>query len=292
LAVDTITIESADNHAEVISRFDQMSSAQDVQQALLENLLRRNPSRPGSRHTARTPDQYASGNASPTTSKFNSLQKMENRTYSGYTDLSAVFHGQQDSFSAIRLQVRRQNRCRGLCNCSCHSHMRMRTPTYLDDVFGVLFLGYSGLPLLRLSCSANDCKSYASRSLELMYTFPKWVLQRAVYLVAAITATSSPMIGLTIRRRIEYQGENNIFQMAVVGNTEGVRELFSRRLASPNDLDILYGESALYVSRVAWILALAYTDSHKHAVRSGHRDVAKLLLAAGADPDILDDRGM
>jgi len=297
LAVDSITIESADNHTEVLSRFDQISSAQDVQRALLENLLRHNPvSQPRSSYSARAFDRgEASSNAFPYTQrvKLNALQKVESKSDGGYTKLAAVLDIQRETFSAIRLQVRRQNQCHGLCNCICHSSTRMRTPTYLNNVIGVLFLGYSGMPLLRLSCSVNECKSYATRSLDLIYTFPKWILQRAIYLVAAVTANDGPMVGLTIRRRIEYQGENNIFQMAVVGNAEGVRELLSRRLASPNDLDTLYGESALYVSKASYSRGLClHADSHKHAVKCGHRGVAQLLLAAGADPDILDDRGM
>jgi hypothetical protein len=82
----------------------------------------------------------------------------------------------------------------------------------------------------------------------LTYCFPQWFLERAVYLVAASTYTGGPMIGLTVRRRTEYAKENSIFQMAIIGHIDGIRELLGRRLATPNDVDSVYGETALFVS--------------------------------------------
>jgi hypothetical protein len=67
-------------------------------------------------------------------------------------------------------------------------------------------------------------------------------------MLAAMTDYGGPMMGLTIRRRTEYTRPNSIFQMAVVGNVEGVRALLDKRVASPNDVNTDYGETPLWVS--------------------------------------------
>jgi hypothetical protein len=253
--LDTLSIASTENHTEVISRFDQISSDHATSRAILDQILSGNiPSWTESKAIVHAlvrsgvSSRTASRPQTPQGFKVAARKKTETKIEAGMPDLAATFAYQTATFSTVRLHVRRQSQCHGYCSCICHSHMRARTPSFLKKIIGTLLLGYSGMPLLKSRCSNNDCRSYKSRSLELTYCFPQWFLERAVYLVAASTYTGGPMIGLTVRRRTEYAKENSIFQMAIIGHIDGIRELLGRRLATPNDVDSVYGETALFVS--------------------------------------------
>lgn len=46
--------------------------------------------------------------------------------------------------------------CEVSCHCVCHEPRQSRSPQLLDRLFGILFLGYSGVPMLRKRCDVSD----------------------------------------------------------------------------------------------------------------------------------------
>ena len=60
--------------------------------------------------------------------------------------------------------------------------------------------------------------------------------------------TGTPTIGLDVRRKIGWGGEDNILRFALTGNTVGVKSLLSAGKASMTDVDPNHGRTALYVS--------------------------------------------
>ena len=263
LGLDMLTVASTENHSQIISRFDQLFRLQDNSCTILQQRL---------------------GNNSESAVEAGNDEELQiNPTLPPhYTDYTTPHRQRRVSdVSTVRLFVRRQSLCGGYCSCVCHSHTRKRTPSFLQNVLGTLFISYTGMPLLRYCCNNPSCVSQTPRSLELTYCFPSWVLQRAIYLVASTAYSCGPGIGLTVRRRLEYAGENSIFQMAIVGNIEGIRELFSRRLATPNDIDMVYGESGLFVGFIFFFLFSLSILS---------RSAPKLLLIPARPPKVCSKR--
>ena len=154
---------------------------------------------------------------------------------------------QSGQFAALTFHVHRLARCDGNCDCVCHSRGLYHTPRIWNTFFGALFVGYAGLPLWTKTCNRSTCCNQYSRTLQVSYTFPMWLLSRTVDFVAAMTATNEPQFGLKVRNRVETR-ENSVFTFARNGNTEGIIELFKKRLASPNDLSTRYGQSIMHVS--------------------------------------------
>ena len=55
------------------------------------------------------------------------------------------------------------------------------------------------------------------------------------------------MFGLTVQRRVDPLRENSIHRFAGTGNNEGIIMMLAKGEAHPDDVDIYYGQTALYV---------------------------------------------
>ena len=152
-------------------------------------------------------------------------------------------------FGAITFHLNRVVRCHGNCECVCHSRSRLQTPNFLNRFFGQLFIGYAGLPIWTRDCDRSDCTNHYSRAFQVSYTFPGWLLSRTVDITAAMTYTNEPHFGLKIRNRVQ-NTENSVFSLARNGNLPGIKDLYVRRLVSPNDLEAMTGQTALHVSPI------------------------------------------
>lgn len=62
--------------------------------------------------------------------------------------------------STIRIgaTVLKQQVCRKFCMCCCHKKTNLTSPTWLQDVFGTLFRGYTAKATANFPCSQKMCK--------------------------------------------------------------------------------------------------------------------------------------
>lgn len=152
------------------------------------------------------------------------------------------------TFSAVTFHLRNFIECEGSCSCVCHSRLHFQSPRLLNQVIRALFVGYAGLPLLSSKCDILTCSNQFSHSLRFSYTFPSWFLAKTVNIVAATAYTGEPAFGLVVRNRVEYNSENSHFQFARDGNIAGITHLLQTRRASPNDVALNGGQTALNAS--------------------------------------------
>jgi hypothetical protein len=116
---------------------------------------------------------------------------------------------QVGQFATLTFHVHRLARCDGNCLCVCHSRGHFQSPLFLNRFFGVLFIGYAGLPVWTRECDKPDCFNQYSRTLQVSCTFPWWLLRKTVDFVAAWTYNNEPHFGLKVRNRIQ-TSENSI----------------------------------------------------------------------------------
>ena len=135
--------------------------------------------------------------------------------------------------------------CSRCCTCACHRRRRIRSPRFVDNFWGTLFLGYSAMPIMAPTCSESTCKRSTAPSISLTYYFPKWLLNRA--LSVALMNTLEPTACLRFPRVIDINEE--IFSYTETDREEDIKLLFEQGLASPNDIDDTYGYSVLQVSQ-------------------------------------------
>jgi hypothetical protein len=72
-------------------------------------------------------------------------------------------------------------RCDAGCVCQCYKQGSPNTRRWLRPFLGTLFLGYCGSPVGTTSCDAPRCRKRGLLHLEVMYIFPRWMLQYSLH---------------------------------------------------------------------------------------------------------------
>ncbi|KFX94557.1 hypothetical protein O988_06230 [Pseudogymnoascus sp. VKM F-3808] len=141
--------------------------------------------------------------------------------------------------------------------------------TPFNSMLGFLFVGYSGLPVIRAPCNERSCKRRSDLSLMIVYFFPLWFLARYLSMSIKVDSLMGPVINIRTPRLIRWMDkEAQLFHFAKADNIDGIKHLFSARVASPFDLTVAQGESALF-----------------HAASFGQFKTCKFLIDEGADPN-------
>jgi hypothetical protein len=135
--------------------------------------------------------------------------------------------------------------CTPWCSCACHREWRFRTPRVLEQFVGSLFIGYSGLPVLRPPCNEQSCHLQSQPLTYVTYFFPKWFLTRMVTFMMTITPLAGPVASLKVQRTVP--GNSDIFNFAKLGDMNGIKDLFDNGLASPHDVQFDSGITPLHV---------------------------------------------
>ena len=127
-------------------------------------------------------------------------------------------------------------------------------------VFGLLFVGYSGLPILSPACTEKSCRwpSTNKSSIGITYYFPVWFVARILSVSLSFTLLSGPEMSLRMPRVV--QRDSAIWDFAETGNTEGMQMMFAEGMASPYDVGG-YGQSALHVSFMPFFSPARYQDA-------------------------------
>ena len=132
--------------------------------------------------------------------------------------------------------------CSPNCRCICHVQSVFKTPQLLQQITGYLLLGYSGRHILQQQCIPS-CLRKTLKSMQMTYFFPRWFVSRAISI--SLTNTISPTFSIKSRRVVPEV--NQLFSLSKFGDVDGIRCLFDNRLASPDDVHIRWGKTALHV---------------------------------------------
>lgn len=134
--------------------------------------------------------------------------------------------------------------CQPCCSCPCHVQTTLRTPPILQRFLGSAFIGYSALPMLAPACNEKHCKRRSSPSLRVEYYFPVSYLSRIF--VAGMTINPFGYSQFVKMPRIR-KFCSPLWKAVESQDLGRIQDLFTRRLASPFDVDP-FGRSALLVS--------------------------------------------
>ena len=136
--------------------------------------------------------------------------------------------------------------CASHCRCLCHKSRRFISPHTVQRAMGALFLSYSGNPVsIFQRCTENSCQGQQAFRFSAVYLFPSWLLAR-LFAVTVIKRLGSEIhISLKVQRIVSPGAE--VFRLTELDDVTGLQRLFSKGLASPNDVSYHSGQNALMV---------------------------------------------
>jgi hypothetical protein len=145
----------------------------------------------------------------------------------------------------VRVMQNLKQSCFRWCSCRCHKKGHFQTPAMLNKLMGQLFVGYTSLPFYNSTCNEKMCRQRSNSSVRISYYFPPWFMMRAMLFMATHVTDEGPEMLLKMTRTCPRDAE--IFFFSATGNTEGIKSLFEKGLASPYDVTYGTGTSALHV---------------------------------------------
>ena len=176
-------------------------------------------------------------------------------------------HQESSNIEDVGVRVSQFGTCRLGCYCTCHRQSRSSTPGLVDRVFGQLFVGYAGLPLINTRCDTDSCEKNQAAHVSVEYWFPLGFLwSKILRLQLTYQPHIGPQLELCTLRRVPDSAQ--CVNFALTGNIEGLKDLFKKSLASPRDVSSTRGYSVL-----------------RWAMYGKQYQTYKFLLNAGADPD-------
>jgi hypothetical protein len=137
--------------------------------------------------------------------------------------------------------------CRPACPCACHTEAKSTTPTFINRVVGRLFVGYAGVPLLSPKCNSKECEKAQSPHITVEYWFPLgFCWSKILQFQLGYNPNFGPQFSLKTLRQVPDSAQ--CVQYAIAGNIDGLKNLFSRGLASPWDVSRTRGYTMVRVS--------------------------------------------
>lgn len=136
----------------------------------------------------------------------------------------------------VRVVTSHRPPCRSWCPCACHkkSKLKLTAPGLMEGVLGRMFVGYSGLPLLKQPCDFRGCRDRQNATATVEYWFPSWFVSMNLRLHLTYLPRTGPEFQLSTTRRVADDSQSITFAMQ--GNIEGLKHLFTQGLAGPRDV--------------------------------------------------------
>jgi hypothetical protein len=134
--------------------------------------------------------------------------------------------------------------CPQYCSCRCHRRWWLSSPNLLAQMFGFMLIGYPSFPPDREGCTEKFCARGSRTPTRIIYHFPTWLLAR-YFCLDIMTHCNNPQFSLKFPQIVA--DNSDVFQFAKVGDTEGIKSLFSKGLASPDVINSSWGVPLLNV---------------------------------------------
>ena len=171
--------------------------------------------------------------------------------------------------AATNLQKHQFTPCAFNCICKCHAIRSYKSPPSLESIFGKLSIGYTGCSAASVpTCDTATCDNKVGFNACVNYFLPSWLCTKLLSISLANSPLGEPSAYLVMRRVVPSTAK--IFQLAYLDDGDGIKRLISTGLASPMDMDVKSGRTALHVSTAAFTSSHALQDSFEAAALISH----------------------
>ncbi|KAK3391138.1 hypothetical protein B0H63DRAFT_132580 [Podospora didyma] len=235
-------------------------------------------------------DKYLSAILNTTQYQSSSIQSMSARIDTRLADLEAqlsiaVPHRPGAPFismpsaiptdtSRIHIQASFRQPCGRYCKCQCHGTSTLRTPSWTRSLIGSLVVHYnSGTAILgKSSCDVSACRAGGRGSINIYYTFPNWLLGRAISISSdwGCLTNVGASLHVLVPRVIEPLG---LWRAVMYSDFTWLRHKITSKEFMPTDVEVT-GEGFL-----------------SHILRYRHYGMTSFLLDIGFRPTFIDSSG-
>ncbi|KAK0620596.1 tryptophan synthase beta subunit-like PLP-dependent enzyme [Immersiella caudata] len=177
-----------------------------------------------------------------------------------------------DTTGNLELKVAVRWRCATTCKCQCHKFTYKQSPGYATQVVGRLFLAYNTAPVFhRRPCDHPGCRNQSMRSAQLRYSFPTWLLRRALYMSLSCDSLTGAGASLHLRVPRIIPESHNVWAAIRDSDLARLQSLMSRKDAFPTDID-KHGVSLLLraVYRRQWAITDFLVDVDPDVTRKNN----------------------
>ena len=145
----------------------------------------------------------------------------------------------------IKTSINNLDRYSRSSTCCCYPRRRIQISNALSFLIGSVCISYLGGQISQ-PCEKSLCRTKLPIRLNINYYFPRWFLAMVVNVFLSFDPAGSPSVSLQMPRI--RPDTSKIFHLATAGDIEGMKSMFERGLASPNDVSYTFGYSVLHVS--------------------------------------------
>lgn len=147
------------------------------------------------------------------------------------------------SVNQLRFDTTFTRSCCSFCSCSCHRQIRLKSPNFLKNILGLIFVGYTSVPLASApqACNLLSCRRQGESTIVATYVFPFWFFQRTIFMKFK---ARGPELLLRVRR--VRPNDAAIFLALENNNIKVVKKLLAAGEASILDVNE-DGQSLLHV---------------------------------------------
>ena len=167
----------------------------------------------------------------------------------------------------LQLKAVRKKRnfiCTSGCSCCCHQRYSRKSLSFLQSLLGILFIGYTGVPLIS-GCDSKSCCQKSDMAVSIRYYFPEWFMSQILDVHIERFRPGGLITSIRVYRTVSV--DSPVFRIIDFGNVADMEALLTSRQASPFDVAHSYsGMTPLHVS----FLDL---ENGTKAKISGHRKV-------------------
>ena len=121
------------------------------------------------------------------------------------------------------------------CQCLCHTKYAWRSPGRLKQLFGLLFLGYSGMPTINAACERCVCRQNRDATVVIRYVFPAWFVARVLYFSLRVSTLNG--IEQVLKVSTFIPSHSKFYEFINKDNTEGFKIWLSAGECSPFGVD-------------------------------------------------------
>lgn len=149
----------------------------------------------------------------------------------------ALTHVASQPSSVVHIQTSVGQKCSPYCKCQCHTSSAVRTPRWARSLVGSFFVQYNSIPLFdRRTCNISSCRSTSRKSMTMTYSFPKWLVSRAICATAVWGSLTDAGASLHLRvPRVKDMG--NIWAAIVLNRVDLLRDWIARKEVLLTDID-------------------------------------------------------